>query len=486
MTRTLLALLLLPALAHAQPVPAGANLQAALDAAQPGATLTLEAGATFTGNYVLPVKPAGLPITVRGDATLRTPNSTPALRTAGNTKGWLLDGLRFAAGASQGTIVLIGDGATTTVAGLPSDITLDHVTVSADSTAKNGIEVHAVNVTIRHTSVLGVKLAGIESHAIIGWNMPGPLLVEDSYLEAGSCGFFIGGAKPSIPGLVPADITFRRNTVTRPLALRSQTGWGIKNLLELKNARRVRIYGNTFEHNWPDGQAGFAIVFTVRANSPSAPWTTIQDVVFEHNVLRHSALGFNILGLDNQRPTPTSPVYPSTRMDGLVIRNNLLFDISRVTWTSPTGAIAGTAGLMLIDEAPLHLTVERNTMIGDGNILSLGGPPMAGFVYRGNLVRKMVTPFQSYGVFGNNTGEGNVALATYAPGAVFTENVLAGATASLYSTVPGNSFPTVAAFMASFDATYRSTLAGGADIAAVERAQIGVVVRGVTQLRVRP
>ena len=37
-------------------VNAGDNLQAALDAAQPGQTLLLPAGATFTGNFVLPKK----------------------------------------------------------------------------------------------------------------------------------------------------------------------------------------------------------------------------------------------------------------------------------------------------------------------------------------------------------------------------------------------------------------------------------------------
>lgn len=488
-----LAFVALASTAHAQTVvPAGANLQAALDAAQPGQTLLLEAGAVFVGNYVLPVKPAGPPIIVRGASstarpTIRTPNSTPALRTAGATRGWELTDLIFAAGASQGAIVLLGDGTTTTVAGLPADITLDRVWITADTSAKNGLELHAVNVTVRHTSITGVKLAGIESHAIIIWNGPGPFLIEDNYIEAGSCGFFVGGAKPSVPGLIPSDIVFRRNVVTRPLVMRSQTGWAVKNLLELKNAQRVTITGNTFTNNWPDGQAGFAIVFTVRANSTSAPWSTIRDVLFESNVVRHSALGFNILGLDNERQVQSDPtsVHPSVRMDGLTIRNNLLEDVSRATYTSPRGEIAGTAGLMQIDEAPLHLVVENNTMLGDGNILSLGGSPIPGFIFRRNIVRKVVTPYQSYGVFGNAIGEGNAALNTYTSGATFTENVLAGATASAYSQYPGNTFPTLAVLAASFDSTYRSTLAGGADMAVLERAQLPtVIVRGVTGLRV--
>ncbi|MFI5229884.1 MAG: Ig-like domain-containing protein, partial [Gemmatimonadales bacterium] len=38
------------------PVPAGSDFQAALDAAQPGDELVLDAGATYTGNFVLPAK----------------------------------------------------------------------------------------------------------------------------------------------------------------------------------------------------------------------------------------------------------------------------------------------------------------------------------------------------------------------------------------------------------------------------------------------
>src|SRR5580765_8350931 len=39
-------------------VPAGGDLQAALNAAMPGDVITLEPGATYTGNFVLPNKGA--------------------------------------------------------------------------------------------------------------------------------------------------------------------------------------------------------------------------------------------------------------------------------------------------------------------------------------------------------------------------------------------------------------------------------------------
>src|SRR6266850_7856220 len=39
------------------PVPAGGDFQAALNAATPGTTLILQAGATYTGNFTLPANP---------------------------------------------------------------------------------------------------------------------------------------------------------------------------------------------------------------------------------------------------------------------------------------------------------------------------------------------------------------------------------------------------------------------------------------------
>src|SRR5687768_11729114 len=64
--------------ATVRPVAAGGNLQAALDAAQPGDEVVLEAGATFTGNFKLPKKPTGPVITVRTSATLPARRVTPA------------------------------------------------------------------------------------------------------------------------------------------------------------------------------------------------------------------------------------------------------------------------------------------------------------------------------------------------------------------------------------------------------------------------
>src|SRR5437868_3379350 len=50
-------------------VPAGGDLQAALNSANPGDTILLAAGATYTGSFKLPVKSGSSFITIRTSAS---------------------------------------------------------------------------------------------------------------------------------------------------------------------------------------------------------------------------------------------------------------------------------------------------------------------------------------------------------------------------------------------------------------------------------
>src|SRR4051812_45627130 len=71
------------AAAQASPivVAAGGNLQAALNQAQPGQVVEVQAGATFDGNFILPVK-AGT-----GYVTVRTSTPDAQLPAAGTRIG---------------------------------------------------------------------------------------------------------------------------------------------------------------------------------------------------------------------------------------------------------------------------------------------------------------------------------------------------------------------------------------------------------------
>ena len=98
---------------------------------------------------------------------------------------------------------------------------------------------------------------------------PGPFRIENNLLEGAGESLLFGGADPAIAGLVPSDIVIRRNLIRKPPAWRGR--WTVKNLLELKSARRVRIEANVLEHNWADAQNGAAVLFTVRNQDGGRP-----------------------------------------------------------------------------------------------------------------------------------------------------------------------------------------------------------------------
>ena len=162
--------------------------------------------------------------------------------------------------------------------------------------------------------------AGADSQAIAGWNGPGPFKIVNNYLQGAGENLMFGGADPTITNLVPSDIEVRGNHFDKPVSWRT-AAWSVKNIFELKNARRVLIDGNIFEHNWPQAQNGFSILFTVRNQDGTAPWSVVQDVTFTHNIVRHVAAAVNILGTDD--------IHASQQTKRILISNNLFDDVSR-------------------------------------------------------------------------------------------------------------------------------------------------------------
>ena len=203
--------------------------------------------------------------------------------------------------------------------------------------------------------------------------------------------------------------------------------WNVKNLLELKNAQRVVIDGNVFEHIWSASQVGYAIVLTPRNQDGSAPQSAVRDIDFTNNILKHAAGGINILGNDD--------VQVAQPLERVKIRNNLVYDLS---W-----AWGGASNFLLMTRSPVDIEVDHNTILHDGNVVLIDDGASPGFDFTNNL-----TLHNSYGIFGSGAGIGNAAIAAYFPGAVVRRNVLAGGNASLYPV--DNLFPDVATFMAQF------------------------------------
>ena len=552
-----------PAHADTIVVAAGGDLQAALNAARSGDTILLEPQATFTGNFKLPVHGGTDFVTIRSAASdlllpgagrrmtpayaaylprIVSPNNGPALRTAVGAAYWRLMLLEIGPTAvSSGTALELGDGGSlqSSLPLVPHHLIVDRVYVHGDPIhgQRRGIGLNSAETTIVNSHIADIKAIGQDSQAIGGWNGPGPFHIENNYLEAAGEGVMFGGDDPRIDQLMPSDIEFRGNTVTRPMAWRNPvlpapsnvrvsladpgvlaagtyayrvvarrqiggawirssaaaevavvaggdsavriqwdpvpgavdydvygrtpgaqnrywrttaavlldnglsggtagtapsslgTRWQVKNLFELKNARRVHIAYNTFENNWEQAQAGTAILFTSRNQYGRCLWCRVEDVVFEHNIVRRTGGAIQILGWDDERP--------SAQANNITIRHNQFSDFGK--------SYGGNGYFVYVIDQPLNVTVDHNTIVSnDGaGVIMADKRAAINFVFTNNVMRH-----NTYGIFGSGYSAGLTTIARYFPDGRFERNVLAGGSAAKYPA--GNLFPTVAAFESHF------------------------------------
>jgi hypothetical protein len=482
-----------PALGATLTVNAGGNLQAAIDAAAPGDTIVLQAGATFTGQFILRAKGGSSYITIRSstpDSSLPAPGTriTPAhapllaklrpeisgsaIRTEPGASYWRLQFLEFlpSSSTSGSTLVEFGESGRTNQGSLsqvPHHLVMDRCYVHGDPSYgyRRGLALNSGQAEIINSHFSDFKGIGLETQAIMGWNGPGPFLIENNHLEAAAENVMFGGADPVITNLVPSNITIRRNLITKPVAWKTQS-WPLKNLLELKNAQNVLIEGNIFENNWHAGQQGYAIVFTPRNQDGTAPWSVVRNITVQNNVIRHVAGGFSISGYDDNQP--------SQQTENIKIHNNLVYDVS----TAHTTSTPAPGRFMVIGSGPRNISIDHNTVDNDGSgtmLIYAGYTPTGYRIYDFELTNNLLRANQ-YGIVGDVVGMGTAGFNYYTPNAIVLRNTFAGAPASQYPT--GNYFPTIAQWLADFvsvaSADYQLTSSSPSNNAATDGTDIGV------------
>ena len=425
---------------------AGGDLQAAIDDARPGDSIELEPGATYrgpfklrhkdgsgwiqmvpatpppslaAGQHVSPAAASGMPKLVAASGSVVV--AEPAAHH------YRFVGLEIAPaeGVFLHDLVQLGYDETA-VDDLPHHIVIDRCYLHGDRSrgGRRGVAMNSRDTAVVHSYLSDFKEVGSDSQAIASWNGAGPFLIADNYLEAAGENVLFGGADPAIPGLVPADIEVLRNHLAKPLAWRTGdrefagVAWTVKNLFELKNARRVLVDGNVLEYNWPHAQNGFAILFTVRNQDGASPWSTVEDVTFQNNLVRHVASAINILGSDD--------IHPSQPTRRIAILNNLFVDI---------GGQWGAGRLFQLLEGVSDVRIGHNTAL-QTDLAIFGGErtPNEPFFFEDNLVLH-----NRYGVIGSGTASGRPTLDRYFPRAVVKRNVIVGGPAASYP--PDNFFP---------------------------------------------
>jgi hypothetical protein len=426
---------------------AGDNLQEAIDAAKPGDVIALAPGATFA-SVTLPRKEGSGWITIRtnvADGVFPPAGSRinpshvrlmptieamtdPAIAAEPGAHHYRFIGIemRPRAGVFIRDLAVLGTNSLS-LKTMPHHFVIERCYLHGDPKVggRRGIALNARHAAVLDSYLSDFKEQGDDSQAIAGWNGLGPFLIANNYLEGAGENLLFGGADPAMINLVPSDIDIRRNYLAKPLSWRigspeyAGTPWRVKNLFELKNARRVRVDGNLFEYNWEHAQNGFAILFTPRNQNGASPWSMVEDVTFTHNIVRHAASAVNILGKDDE--------HSSQQTKRILIQNNRFEDIDQRRW-------GGTGKLFQLLSGTADIVIDHNTGFQTGDVIYTAGQPHTGFVYTNN-----VTPHNQKGVIGRDMATGKSTLARYFPGARFVQNVLIGGNPALYP--PDNSFP---------------------------------------------
>lgn len=220
-------------------VDTGGDFQAALNKAQPGDEIVLQAGSTYMGNFILPVREgSGKRITIRTsnmaglpkegmrvspqDAAampkIVAPNANPAISTTLRAGRYRLIGLEITVAPTVKTswaIVRLGQGGPeqTTLDVVSHHVILDRVYIHGDPKHDcfRCVALDSASSAVIDSYLSEAHVVGFDAQAICGVNGPGPFKLVNNYLEGSGENIMFGGADPAIRDLVPSDIEFGGN-----------------------------------------------------------------------------------------------------------------------------------------------------------------------------------------------------------------------------------------------------------------------------------
>jgi hypothetical protein len=437
-------------------VNSGGDFQSALNSANCGDTIALQAGATFTGAFTFPAKSCDdnhwiIVRTGADDSTLpaegtrltpcyagvsslpgrpafqcaSTKNVLAKLVIAGAGNGpivfasganhYRLTGLEVTRVAGTGIVSSLSSVAT---GGTANNIVFDRVWLhgTAQDETQRGVYLNGSTYVSTIDSFLTdfhcVSITGscTDAHAIGGSigdpvGPFGPFKIVDNFLEASGENVMFGGAASTT---TPADIEIRRNHFFKPMTwMQGQPGYVggtngrpfiVKNLCELKNAQRVLLEANIMEDSWGGfSQKGSAIVITPKnpgGSTGNCPLCQVTDVTIRYNSLSHLGGGLEIANLLSD--------YGGVALDGerYSIHDITIDDIDDVKYTG-NGRIAeimtdinGTSPLLQ------NVSINHVTAFAPSGLFSVGGeanPQMANFSFTNSIFSAGTYPIWSTG-----------------------------------------------------------------------------------------
>jgi hypothetical protein len=429
------------------PVNTGGNLQSALNNASCGDVIQLQAGATFSGQFIVPAKNCDSNHWI----IVRTSSPDSALPAEGQRATPCYAGVASLPGRPQYLCVnpknvmakvqiqTQGDGPfkfapganyyrftgleLTRPAGTPGPAALMVGQGTADHIVVDRSWLHGAPQDETH---LGVNLSGMtnvavvdsyfsdfhcisitgactDAHAVAGGvsnTQDGPFKIQDNFLEASTEGIMFGGGPAT---LTPTDITITGNHFWKPwqwmpgnpnfIGGPNGKPFVVKNHLELKNAVRVLVEANLMENNWGGfSQHGYGILLTpknqhVASGGDVCPLCQVTDVTIRYSQVSHAGGGIGMATSLSGNGIDGAPALAAARWS---IHDAVLDDIS-------TKYVGSGEAFQVSNSWPTHplntITINHVTAFPDptGHLMSMGNvkyttAPMYGFVFTNNMV----------------------------------------------------------------------------------------------------
>jgi hypothetical protein len=438
-------------------VNAGGDLQSALNNAHCGDVIQLQAGAAFSGKFIVPAKncdsshwiiirtsspDSALPaegqratpcyagvgsLQGRPQYSCASPRNVMAkvqIQTRGDGPFQIADGANFyrfiglevtrPAGAPGPSRLITTQGTADHIVvdrswlhGAPQDET--HLGVSLDGMT-NAAVVDSYFTDFHCISATG---ACTDAHAVAGGcsdTQDGPYKIQDNFLEASSESILFGGGAATF---APSDIEVLNNHFWKPwqwmpgnpnfIGGPDGNPFVVKNHLELKNATRVLIEANLMENNWGGfSQNGSAILLTPKnQHTPSGanvcPLCQVTDVTIRYAHISHAGAGIQMATAISGDGTNGAPALAGARWS---IHDVVLDDLS-------PKYVGGGSVFLIMNMWPTNqlnsITINHVTGFPDvaGHMMVVGNiyssSPMYGFVFTNNMMVTSPHPIWSTG-----------------------------------------------------------------------------------------
>lgn len=435
-------------------VAKGGDFQQALNRVKCGETITLQAGASFTGSFMVPpqtcddahwiiVRTSAPDSSLPAEGTRITPcyagvSSLPG-RPAFNctvTKNVLA---KVQSTANSGPFVLANGASHYRFIGLeltrtPGSGVVYNLVVRDNNAAADHLifDRSWIHGTTQDETQRGLMLSGLTQVAVVdsylsdfhctaisgacmdaqaiaggsGDQATGPFKIVDNFLESSGECILLGGSAATV---TPTDIEIRRNHLFKPMIwMKGQPGYIggtggnpfiVKNHLELKNAQRVLIEANVLENTWGGfSQAGAAVVLGPKNQAHGTgnvcPICQVTDVTIRYVTISHVAGAF-VLG------NGVSDNGGIALAGGRYSIHDVIADDINATKYIGYGVFAQVS---MGAKAPVMqpVTINHVTAFQPTVMLSLGdditvNPPMNNLVFTNNLINAGMAPTHTIG-----------------------------------------------------------------------------------------